>query len=137
MELPDGRLPPNPRSEASPADGTGIKMMTLLPQSVAMRGDPNRDSSSRLSYATAMQQLHTGVIPGLYTLSVEEGLREEEAQRALAEAQRMQSSGERAEARQAAEDEDDDSEDARRKLIARDEYRENHTRGAGNRKNRS
>ena len=71
------------------------------------------------------------------TLTVEEGLRQEEAQRAMAEAQRMEESSARAEARQAEEDEDEDSESARRKLIAQDEYRENHTRGAGNRKNRS
>lgn len=35
------------------------------------------------------------------------------------------------------EDEDEDSEEARRKLIARDEYRDMHKRGSGNRKNRS
>ena len=31
----------------------------------ARTGDPWRDSSSRLSYATAMRQIHTGEIPGL------------------------------------------------------------------------
>merc|ERR1719230_561281 len=100
-------------------------------------GDPNRDPTSRLSYATAMRQLHTGVIPGLYTLSVEEGMRQEEAERAMAEAGRQQESSARAEARQAEEDADPDSESARRKLIAQDAYRENHTRGAGNRYNRN
>ena len=45
--------------------------------------NPRQDPSSRLSYATAMRQIHTGEIPGLYTYSVEEGLRMEEAVRAL------------------------------------------------------
>ena len=32
------------------------------------------DGRGRLSYATAMRQIHTGVIPGLYTYTVEEGM---------------------------------------------------------------
>eukprot|EP00965_Chrysotila_dentata_P177869 5875056-Pleurochrysis_carterae.AAC.1 len=43
----------------------------------------------------AHEQIHTGVIPGLYTYSVEEGLRYEEAQRAM-EARADASSGPRA-----------------------------------------
>ena len=109
MRRPDGSLPPDERQitaqgAGAAGEGGGLKMMTLLPQSVARSGDPNLDPSSRLSYATAMRQLHTGVIPGLYTLTVEEGLRQEEAQRAMAEAQRMEESSARAEARQAEED---------------------------------
>lgn len=137
MKLPDGNLPAGEVSKADQSDGGGLKMITLMPQTIQKMGDPRRDPKSRLSYATAMQQLHTGVIPGLYTLSVEEGMRDDEAQRALAEARRMEEASARAEARQIEEEEDEDNENARRKLIARDEYRENHTRGAGNRKNRS
>ena len=47
--------------------------------------DPQRDPLSRLSYATAMRQLHTGEIPGLYTYTVEEGMRMEEAERSALE----------------------------------------------------
>ena len=104
--------------------------------------DPTRDASSRLSYATAMQQIHTGVIPGLYTYTVEEGLRMEEAERALADAAKMQQMGERAEARAAAksaheEGNDEEDEEERQKLIKQDEFREMNKRGSGNRKNRS
>ena len=104
--------------------------------------DPNRDPSSRLSYATAMRQLHTGEIPGLYTYSVEEGLRYEEAERAMAEAQKMTAMGERAEARQQRKIDnefgnDEEDEEERLKLIKQDEFRETNKRGWGNRKNRN
>ena len=55
--------------------------------------DPGRDRHSRLSYASAMRQIHTGEIPGLYTLTVEEGMRDEEAKRALAEAKHLDEMG--------------------------------------------
>ena len=104
--------------------------------------DPMRDPSSRLSYATAMRQIHTGVIPGLYTYTVEEGLRREEAERALAEAEKMDQMGKRAEerARLKAEREfgaDEEDEDERQEQIKKDEWKDWHKRGAGNRKNRS
>ena len=67
--------------------------------SVVRAADTGLARGSRLSYATAMRQIHTGEIPGLYTFTVEEGLRQEEAERALAEAANMQQMGEREEAR--------------------------------------
>jgi len=104
--------------------------------------NPMSDATSRLSYATAMRQIHTGDIPGLYSFSVEEGLRREEAERAMAEAKRMDQMGERAEQRQRDKEEkafgnDDEDEDERQKLMKQDEFRDWHKRGAGNRKNRS
>ena len=93
------------------------------------------------SYETAMRQIHTGQIPGLYTYSVEEGLRHEEAQRAMAEAQRMEAMGERALARDAAlqEKEDCGEEDADElaKQRKKDDWKDTHTRGDGNRYNRN
>ena len=89
-----------------------------------------------------MRQLHTGVIPGLFTYTVEEGLRMEEAERAMGEAQRMTEMGERAEAREQAKIDrqygnDEEDEEERQKLIKQDEFRDMHKRGAGNRKNRN
>lgn len=154
MRGPDGSLPPAPTViEEDPS--MGLQMLSLLPDggsgqlqstSAGPLGlrivDPTRDSSSRLSYATAMRQIHTGEIPGLFTFSVEEGLRQEEAERAMEEAARMQQMSERAEARREAkamreEGDDEEDEEERQKLIKQDEYREMHKRGAGNRQNRS
>ena len=155
LRRPDGSLPPTPTiDEEDPSQG--LQMLTLLPgggmgkpRTLApntLQGfvatDPKLDADSRLSYATAMKQLHTGEIPGLYTFTVEEGLRMEEAERALAEAARMQQMSERAEGRaqqrrDKEEGADEEDEDERQKLIKQDEYRETHKRGAGNRKNRS
>ena len=89
-----------------------------------------------------MRQIHTGEIPGLYTYTVEEGLRQEEAERALGEAARMDAMGERAAAREQAKVDreygnDEEDEEERQKLIKQDDWREMHKRGAGNRKNRS
>ena len=83
----------------APRECHRFRTLTLLPNTAARSGDPLRDPSSRLSYATAMRQIHTGEIPGLYTFSVEEGLRQEEAERAVAEARRMDEMAERAEGR--------------------------------------
>ncbi len=143
MRRPDGSLPPPPdTTEEDPR--LGLQMLSLLPNSAARTADPNRDPTSRLSYATAMRQIHTGEIPGLYTFTVEEGLRMEEAERAMQEAAKMQEMSEREEAKRAAKvlreyDEGCGEEDAeeRRKLIMMDEYREMHKRGSGNRKNRN
>ena len=157
----DGSLPAAPTLEEEDPR-LGLQMLSLLPQGGAPGGvvrpggvsaqatgplglvtvDPVRDPSSRLSYATAMQQIHTGEIPGLYTYTVEEGLRYEEAERAMAEAARMEQMAQRAEARGAAkvereEGNDEEDEEERLKLIKQDEFREMNKRGSGNRKNRS
>ena len=120
------------------------KVLSQLPQSALRTGNPNLDPSSRLSYATAMQQIHSGEIPGLYTYTVEEGFRIEEAQRAMEEAARMDEMSARAQARldkkaAAEEDEAQGEEDAdeRIKLIKQDEFRDMNKRGSGNRKNRN
>ena len=91
-----------------------------------------------------MQQIHTGQIPGLYTYSVEEFLRQEEAERALKEAKGMDEMGQRSAAKEAAKeerehDEGDGEEDAgeRNRVIAQDDFRETCKRGSGNRHNRS
>ena len=89
-----------------------------------------------------MRQIHTGEIPGLYTYTVEEGLRMEEAERAMAEAAKMDQMAEREAARGAAkaareEGNDEEDEEERLKLIKQDEFREMNKRGSGNRKNRS
>ena len=166
-----GTLPPTPTA-AEEDPRFGLQMLSLLPngQGIQNNGavppsgavirpggattssgqgplglttvDPYRDPSSRLSYATAMQQIHTGVIPGLYTYSVEEGLRMEEAERALEEAAKMQQMGEREEARNEAkamreEGNDEEDEEERLKLIKQDDFREMNKRGSGNRKNRN
>ena len=60
----------------------------------------------------------------------------------MAEAARMDQMGSRAEAREAARVEnqygaDEEDMEERAKLIKQDDFRENHTRGAGNRSNRS
>lgn len=104
--------------------------------------DPGRDRHSRLSYASAMRQIHTGEIPGLYTLTVEEGMRDEEAKRALAEAKHLDEMGEREEARNKVKEErelgnDEEDEEERQKQIKKDDWKDTHKRGAGNRKNRS
>ena len=112
-----------------------------MPASTARYADPRRDPASRLSYETAMQQLHAGVTPGIYTLSVEEGMRQEEAERALAEAQRSQESSARAAEKAAAKQEREEAgeEDAEElyKTRAMDDYKDTHTKGAGNRYNRT
>ena len=107
-----------------------------------MLGRLLRDPSSRLSYATAMHQLHTGEIPGLYTYEVEEGLRMEEAERALEDAAKMERMGKRAEDREQARldrmhGNDEEDEEERAKLIKQDEFRDQVKRGSGNRKNRN
>ena len=166
MRRPDGSLPPKPTiEEEDPKDG--LQFLSLLPGGgvgppgpahsigpgagvptgplgpLGLRTvDPNKDPASRLSYATAMRQIHTGEIPGLYTYSVEEGLRYEEAERAMAEAQKMTAMGERAEARQQRKIDnefgnDEEDEEERLKLIKQDEFRETNKRGWGNRKNRN
>ena len=89
-----------------------------------------------------MRQIHTGEIPGLYTYTVEEGLRMEEAERALEEAARLDQMSERAEARAAAkearaEGNDEEDEEERQRLMKQDDFREMNKRGSGNRKNRS
>ena len=153
LRRPDGSLPPPPTLEEEDPQ-QGLQFLSLLPPAggggpsapmgpLGLRTvDPVRDPSSRLSYATAMHQIHTGEIPGLYTYSVEEGLRMEEAERALEEAARMQQMSERADARAAAkearaEGNDEEDEEERQKLIKQDEFREMNKRGSGNRKNRS
>ena len=149
MRREDGTLPPPVPDD--PANG--LQMLSLLPSAPGRANlpstlsgfrptDPSRDPSSRLSYATAMRQIHTGEIPGLYTYTVEEGLRQEEAERALGEAARMDAMGERAAAREQAKVDreygnDEEDEEERQKLIKQDDWREMHKRGAGNRKNRS
>lgn len=149
IRRPDGSLPPPPTlEEEDPNIGLQMhdikKVLSQLPQSALRTGNPNLDPSSRLSYATAMQQIHSGEIPGLYTYTVEEGFRIEEAQRAMEEAARMDEMSARAQARldkkaAAEEDEAQGEEDAdeRRKLIKQDEFRDMNKRGSGNRKNRN
>jgi hypothetical protein len=103
---------------------------------VEMRAGAN----GRLSYGAVMDQLHTGIVPGLFSLSVEEGMRKEEAERAMAEAERMRQMGTRAEERRRNAEKGYDSEEEAeelRKARAKDEWKDTHTRGAGNRKNRS
>ena len=138
LRRPDGSLPPPP---PPPPEHERPRTFTLMPASTARYADPRRDPASRLSYETAMQQLHTGVIPGLYTLSVEEGMRQEEAERALAEAQRSQESSARAAEKAAAKQEREEAgeEDAEElyKTRAMDDYKDTHTKGAGNRYNRT
>ena len=154
----DGTLPPIPTPEEEDPN-MGLQFLSLLPKPgeggplgatptgpigpLGLRTvDPWKDPKSRLSYATAMHQIHTGEIPGLYTFTVEEGLRMEEAERAMAEAQKMTEMGEREEARAQAkrdkeEGNDEEDEEERLKLIKQDEFREMNKRGWGNRKNRS
>ena len=162
LRLPDGsvpRAPPEPREA-----GGGLRVLSVMPQAGAAAGQPVmpqlgaagglarpgggsvvgtwEETHGRVSYANAMQQIHTGEIPGLYTYTVEEGLRYEEAERAMAEAARMEQMAQRAEARGAAkvereEGNDEEDEEERLKLIKQDEFREMNKRGSGNRKNRS
>ena len=160
LRLPDGsvpRAPPEPREA-----GGGLRVLSVVPQA----GSPQapampqvgaggraqagnvvgtwEEKHGRVSYANAMQQIHTGEIPGLYTYTVEEWLRQEEAERALKEAQGMDEMGQRSAAKELAKEEreydigdgEEDMED-RRKLIAQDDFRETTTRGSGNRNNRS
>ncbi len=141
MRRPDGSLPKPPAETESEEARKRFRTLTLLPQSAARTGDPQRDPSSRLSYATAMRQIHTGEIPGLYTFSVEEGLRQEEAERAMAEAARMEEMATRAEGRrqkeEQAEEAGEDDDDKLQRARAMDEWKDMHKRGYGNRKNRS
>ena len=147
MRRPDGSLPAPPKEEESAEEASRrFRTLTLLPQQglpqTASRSlNPLLDSGNRLSYETAMRQIHTGEIPGMYTFSVEEGLRHEEAQRAMAEAQRMQEMGERAiardEARQEAEDGGEEDADELAKQRKKDDWKDTHQRGDGNRKNRN
>lgn len=170
MRRPDGSLPAPPKEEESAeAASRRFRTLTLLPQdglpqsaSRAARhvtrttpcvaslltrhgwcrqANPQLDPANRLSYETAMRQIHTGQIPGLYTYSVEEGLRHEEAQRAMAEAQRMQEMGERAlardEAREEAEGGGEEDAGELAKKRTQDDWRDTHKRGDGNRKNRN
>ena len=119
---------------------------SMHPNAIVRSVDDSLTNSGlrRLTYAEAMHQIHTGEIPGLHTFTVEEGMRIEEAQRALEEAANMQAMSERAEARRAKKelaeiDErcgDEDLEE-RAKLIKRDEYRDMVKKGSGNRKNRN
>lgn len=161
LRLPDGtvpRAPPEPREA-----GGGLRVLSVMPQAGGSAGQPAmpqvgaggvaqagggnvvgtwEEKHGRVSYANAMQQIHTGEIPGLYTYSVEEGLRYEEAERAMAEAQKMTAMGERAEARQQRKIDnefgnDEEDEEERLKLIKQDEFRETNKRGWGNRKNRN
>ena len=163
LRLPDGtvpRAPPEPREA-----GGGLRVLSVMPQAggaaggVAMpqvgaggraqAGAGNvvgtwEEKHGRVSYANAMQQIHTGEIPGLYTYTIEEWLRQEEAERALKEAQGMDEMGQRSAAKELAKEEreydigdgEEDLED-RRKLIAQDDFRETCKRGSGNRHNRS
>ena len=114
-------------------------VVTSSPGGLAQHnGQPGLNPAHRLTYETAMRQLHTGEIPGLYTRSVEEGLRQEEAERAMAEAQRVSESSARADAKRREKEEKDsdgDDDDEMRRLRAKDDWKDNHTRGAGNRKN--
>jgi len=160
LRLPDGsvpRAPPEPREA-----GGGLRVLSVVPQA----GSPQapampqvgaggraqagnvvgtwEEKHGRVSYANAMQQIHTGEIPGLYTYTVEEWLRQEEAERALKEAQGMDEMGQRSAAKEVAKEErefdvGDGEEDLeeRRKLIAQDDFRETCKRGSGNRHNRS
>lgn len=117
------------------------RMLTLLPQSAARTADPTKDPSSRLSYATAMRQIHTGEIPGLYTLSVEEGMRQEEAERAMQEArgidERSAAKAERDRLAQEAEYAGEEDAEERCRIMKQDDFRDTHKRGYGNRMNRS
>ena len=164
LRLPDGsvpRAPPEPREA-----GGGLRVLSVMPQAGAAAGQPAmpqlgaagglarpgggsvvgtwEETHGRVSYANAMQQIHTGEIPGLYTYTVEEWLRQEEAERALKEAQGMDEMEQRAAAKELAKEEreydiGDGEEDLeeRRKLIAQDEFRDSCKRGSGNRHNRS
>ena len=154
LRLPDGSVPRAPPEPREP--GGGLRVLSVMPQVPMPQApapptalgnsvvDPWRDPSCRASYATAMQQIHTGEIPGLYTYTLEEWLRQEEAERALKEARGMDEMTQRATAREAQKaerelDEGDGEEDAgdRRKLMAQDEFRDGCKRGSGNRYNRS
>ena len=89
-----------------------------------------------------MKQLHTGVIPGLYTYSVEEGLRQEEADRAMAEVAKQRQKDEQRDStlRRKKEEEggySDEDEEELQKQRAKDDWRDTHTRGYGNRMNRN
>ena len=163
LRLPDGtvpRAPPEPREA-----GGGLRVLSVMPQAGGVAGQPSmpqvgaggvaqaggggllgtwEEKHGRVSYANAMQQIHTGEIPGLYTYTIEEWLRQEEAERALKEAQGMDEMGQRSAAKELAKEEreydvgdgEEDLED-RRKLIAQDDFRETCKRGSGNRHNRS
>mmetsp|Transcript_35304 Transcript_35304/g.110786 ORF Transcript_35304/g.110786 Transcript_35304/m.110786 type:complete len:150 (+) Transcript_35304:908-1357(+) len=120
-----------------PARLPGLQQLSLAPGS---RIEMRAGAGGRLSYGAVMEQLHTGEVPGLHSLSVEEGMRREEAERAMAEAERLRQMGTREEARRAREEKGYDTEEEEeelRKARAKDDWRDSHTRGAGNRRNRS
>eukprot|EP00962_Isochrysis_galbana_P056317 scaffold28233_cov112-Isochrysis_galbana.AAC.3 len=135
-----GRMPPPPPPPPPAPNevrGSGLQTLDLPAGSVI---EMRAGVTGRLSYGAVMDQLHTGIVPGLHSLSVEEGMRREEAERALAEAEKLRQMGTRDEERRRREEKGYDSEEEAeelRKARAKDEYRDNHTRGAGNRKNRS
>ena len=162
LRLPDGSVPCAPPEPREPGGGlrvlsvmppVGSQQAPMMPQvgagGQAQAGGGNvvgtwDEKHGRVSYANAMQQIHTGQIPGLYTYSVEEFLRQEEAERALKEAKGMDEMGQRSAAKEAAKeerehDEGDGEEDAgeRNRVIAQDDFRETCKRGSGNRHNRS
>mmetsp|Transcript_24718 Transcript_24718/g.73926 ORF Transcript_24718/g.73926 Transcript_24718/m.73926 type:complete len:371 (+) Transcript_24718:1-1113(+) len=127
--------PPPPRAENETLPG--LQQLSLAPGS---RIEMRAGAGGRLSYGAVMEQLHTGEVPGLHSLSVEEGMRREEAERAMAEAERLRQMGTREEARRAREEKGYDTEEEEeelRKARAKDDWRDSHTRGAGNRRNRS
>jgi len=135
-----GRMPPPPPPPPpapNEVSGGGLQTLDLPAGSVI---EMRAGVTGRLSYGAVMDQLHTGIVPGLHSLSVEEGMRREEATRALAEAEKMRQMGTREEERRLKEekgyDSDEEAEEMR-KARAKDEWRDSHTRGAGNRYNRS
>jgi len=142
-------VPPGggPQSGAGPSGAGGSGVVRELPMpsvgtSAEMLSNRLMDASSRLSYQTAMRQIHTGEIPGLYSYSVEEGLRQEEAERALEAAQKQEESSRRAEAKEkqrkdAEEKGGEENAEELRRLRLKDDWKDTHTRGYGNRKNRS
>ena len=129
--------PPPPPPAPNEVRGGGLQTLNLPAGSVI---EMRAGVTGRLSYGAVMDQVHTGIVPGLHSLSVEEGLRQEEAERAMAEAERMRQMGTREEERKRREEKGYDSEEEAeelRKARAMDEWRDMHTRGSGNRKNRS
>ena len=144
LRRPDGTLPLPEREEFTQDARQRFQTITIGPggqlQTAHGRLNPSSNPENRLSYETAMRQIHTGVIPGLYTYSVEEGLRQEEAERAMAEAHKLDEMSAREVERNAKREElgsDDDDDEAIRRARAKDDWKDTHKRGAGNRYNRS
>lgn len=151
MRRPDGSLPPPPPKSDEDEAAQGLQMLTLMPEggsvdttATGLNAGALRSvgGGGRLSYATAMKQLHTGVIPGLYTYSVEEGLRQEEADRAMAEVAKQRQKDEQRDStlRRKKEEEggySDEDDEELQKQRAKDDWRDTHTRGYGNRMNRN